>query len=108
MTPGRLSESTLTCGRMRFARTPQHGDPTHIEAPLRSQSPKRQMVMQILVLNFDGTTITPEVSPTDTINRVTAMMQAEVGIPPGQLHLIFAGKKLKDDRLVSDYDINHN
>ena len=60
--------------------------------------------------------VTLTVSPHDIIDSVKAMLQADVGIPPKQLHLNLDdnkatkghGKKLRDNRRISDYEICHN
>jgi ubiquitin len=61
--------------------------------------------MQIFVKTMTGKTITLEVSPTDAIEEVKAMIQVKEGITPTQQRLFFVGKELYDGKTLGDYNI---
>ena len=53
-------------------------------------------------------TLNLTVSSDDSIKNVKQKLQDQIGIPPDQQHLIFAGKPFEDSLTLSDYDIHKN
>ena len=61
--------------------------------------------MQIFVKTVTGKTMTLDVQASDFVDDVKARLQDMDGIPPDQLRMIFAGKELKDDYTLAEYNI---
>ena len=55
-----------------------------------------------------GETITLTVTSEDSIENVKQKLQDQIGIPPDQQRLIFAGKRFEDSLTLSDCDIHKN
>ena len=64
--------------------------------------------IQIMIRIFSSNkTISLEVKPLDTIGNVKNTIEEKEGIPAHEQSLILAGKKLEDDRTLSDYQISN-
>jgi hypothetical protein len=58
-----------------------------------------------LIIKHKTKTINIEANPSDTIENLKHMIQAEEYILIEQMILTFSGKLLKNDKIVSDYNI---
>ena len=61
--------------------------------------------MQIFIKTLTGEIITLDVEPQDTIHRVKEMIQDKEEIPCERQILVFAGRRLEDDRTLYNYSI---
>ena len=61
--------------------------------------------MQIFVKTIVGKTITIDVTSTTTVRQVKEQVEQKEGIDVDQQRLVFVGKHLSDEKLVSDYGI---
>ncbi|OON22074.1 ubiquitin family protein [Opisthorchis viverrini] len=61
--------------------------------------------MLIKVKTLTGKEIEIDIEPTDKVERIKERIEEKEGIPPPQQRLIFSGKQMHDEKVVSDYKI---
>lgn len=61
--------------------------------------------MAILVRNLHGVLGGLNVRSNDTVDELKSKIEELEGIPAHKMRLIYAGKQLEDDSLLSDYHI---
>ena len=61
--------------------------------------------MQIFVKTLTGRTITVIVNPTDTVRNVKEKIKDKDAVPVNEQRLLYAGKELKDEDTLTDYNI---
>ena len=63
------------------------------------------MMMMISVILLSGKIISIVCCESDTIQTIKEKIQIKQGIPPDQQSISYGGKRLEDDKLISDYNI---
>jgi len=63
--------------------------------------------MQIFVNNLKGQSITLDVEPLDTIEKVKAKFEYKEGVPAVEQRLTFQSRPLEDDKTLFDYNIQN-
>jgi len=64
--------------------------------------------MQILIKTITEKIIILNVEPNNTLNDIKKMIEYKENIPTSKQYFIFGGKKLADDKMLSDYLICNN
>ncbi|XP_062890251.1 uncharacterized protein LOC134338389 [Mobula hypostoma] len=66
---------------------------------------RKEESMQIFLLNDKGKTSTYDVMPSESVQKFKERVHRREGVIPDQQRLVYEGKQLEDDRLLSDYNI---
>ena len=61
--------------------------------------------MQIFIKTLTGRTITIIVDPTDTVRNVKQKIKDKDDVPVDEQQLLYAGKELRDEDKLTDYNI---
>ena len=61
--------------------------------------------MQIFIKTLTGRTITIIVDPTDTVRNVKQKIKDKDDVPVDEQRLLYAGKELRDEEKLTDYNI---
>eukprot|EP00698_Gefionella_okellyi_P003512 TRINITY_DN1330_c0_g1_i3.p1 TRINITY_DN1330_c0_g1~~TRINITY_DN1330_c0_g1_i3.p1 ORF type:complete len:391 (+),score=84.17 TRINITY_DN1330_c0_g1_i3:163-1335(+) len=87
-------------------RMPTRMIPTAAPAPIVAESDKAPAgFMRLCVKTLTGKSLHFFVRGSDTVAQLQVNIQGAEGIPLDQQRLIFAGKQLDDERLLSDYGV---
>ena len=66
---------------------------------------RHKKIMQIFIKFLNGKTLTLDVEPSDTIEKIKKKIQEKEGIPPDQQRLLYMGRQLEDIYTISNYKI---
>ena len=69
---------------------------------------RHKKIMQIFIKLLNGKTLTLNVEPSDTIEKIKKKIQEKEGIPPDQQRLLYMGRELEDIYIISNYKILEN
>ncbi len=69
---------------------------------------RHKKIMQIIIKLLNGKTLTLNVEPSDTIEKIKKKIQEKEGIPPDQQRLLYMGRELEDIYTISNYKILEN
>ena len=61
--------------------------------------------MTIFIKTLDGRSMTFEVKPTETVDRLKKLIEERQNIAPDMQRLLFGGKQLEDGKTLQDYNI---
>jgi len=62
-------------------------------------------LMTIFIKTHEGRSMTFEVKPTETVDRLKQLIEERENIAPGMQRLLFGGKQLEEGKTLKDYNI---
>ena len=61
--------------------------------------------MTIFIKTLDGRSMTFQIKPSETVDKLKKLVEERQGIAPDMQRLLFGGKQLEDGKTLKDYNI---
>ncbi|CAD8213672.1 unnamed protein product [Paramecium octaurelia] len=83
----------------------EHESTIHLVLRLRQQAVSEDGKMQIFIKTITGQTLAVVVENADTIEHLKQLIANQIGMPPEEQRLIFAGLQLDNAKTIQEYNI---